>query len=121
MSNVKEGVKMKNNKWNGVQHGELIILPVGRIPKNGKVEKHKSFIVGHSESGHHHVLESTVDFDVVFKDLEVYLQFNGDTRLVHKKAANRHETKVIPAGSVGKVYRKTLYDPFKKIIREVRD
>lgn len=55
-----------------IQHGEILLQPVDQLPK-GKVEKHTSFIVGHSETGHHHVVESDIPFDVLVDNDEMWL------------------------------------------------
>lgn len=42
----------------GLRHGENLLIRVPPIPSDG-TQHHKRYIVGHSETGHHHVLEST--------------------------------------------------------------
>ena len=44
-----------------IRHGEVMLVPVDTTPA-GAAEKVTSCIVGHSESGHHHVLDSEHDF-----------------------------------------------------------
>lgn len=104
---------------NAVRHGECILIPVDKAPK-GKTEKHKSYIVGHSETGHHHILKSDVDFDVVMDKLEVYLLLNREATLTHKKTVNKHRNVIVKPG-VYKIGHKTEYDPFQKIKRRVFD
>lgn len=103
-------------------HGENALIPVDKMPE-GKIEKHTSFIVGHSETGHHHVLESTdkkVDFDIFFEGGEMYINTKGPSKLVHKKSHDIHETIEVNPG-IYKVNRKTEYDPFLQVRREVWD
>ena len=59
-------------------HGENAIVPVSKMP-SGKTEKHTTYIVGHSETGHHHVLEAEkgTDFDIIVKDDHRKLKFFG--------------------------------------------
>lgn len=106
---------MKNK---GLRHGENLLLPVSEVV--GKVEKHRTFIVGHSETGHHHVLESTKPFDVVIKDDELFLQLLHPANLVHKKQVDKHKTLVVQPGKY-KVHRKNEYDPWQQVMREVFD
>lgn len=102
-------------------HGENALIPISKLPK-GKTEKHKTFIVGHSETGHHHVLESEkgTDFDIIIKDGEIYFTTTGKAKIVHKKSHDIHETVEVTPGTY-KVNRKTEYDPFQKALRQVWD
>ena len=103
-----------------IRHGEVFLLPVDKAPK-GKSEKHTSFIVGHSETGHHHVLESKTEFEVSEIDKAfLYITLFDTGTLVHQKTVNRHNNLTVPAGTY-KVIRKSEYDPFEKIMREVWD
>lgn len=101
-----------------LRHGENLLLPVDTI--QGKAKRYKIYIVGHSETGHHHVLESKTDFDVVIKDDELYLTLFEPAKLVHKKAHDKHKTLIVAPGKY-KVNRKTEYDPWQGLIREVFD
>lgn len=103
---------------NGLRHGENLLLPVSKV--SGKTSKHKLFIVGHSESGHHHVLESKTEFDVILKDDTLFLELFGDANLVHKKTTDKHNTLVVKAGKY-QVFRKQEYDPWNQLMREVWD
>lgn len=100
------------------RHGEILLVPVNKLPK-GKISKHRDFIVGHSETGHHHILESQTKFDVLDK-AQLYIRLFQPAELTHKKSTNKHRTlKVVPG--VYKVVHKTEYDPFAKIKRRVFD
>ena len=53
---------------NIIRHGE-VVLKQTTLPKNAtQLEETKSYIAGHSESGHHHVLTATQDFRVFEMD-----------------------------------------------------
>lgn len=110
---------MKTNKL--ILHGENAVIPVDKMPK-GESKKYSSFIIGHSETGHHHVLEATKDkkFDIVVKDGEIYFTSNYEAKVVHKKSYDIHETVKVEPGTY-KVKRKLEYDPFLKVRREVWD
>lgn len=103
---------------NGLRHGENLLLPVKRV--EGKVSKHKLFIVGHSETGHHHVLESKTDFDVILKDDTLFLELFGNANLVHKKTTDKHKTLIVKPGKY-QIFRKSEYDPWQQVMREVFD
>lgn len=102
-------------------HGENGIKPVDKMPE-GKAEKHTSFIIGHSETGHHHILEATKgqEFDIIVKDGEIYFTNTYAAKVTHKKTHEIHETVEVNPG-VYKVNRKTEYDPFLKAKRQVWD
>lgn len=100
-------------------HGENALIPIDRMPE-GETEKHKSFIVGHSETGHHHVLEAVKEFDIIVKDGEIYFTNSYEAKVVHKKTHDIHKTVTVAPG-IYKVNRKTEYDPFGKVIRRVWD
>lgn len=102
-----------------IRHGEILLMPVDIIP-GGKTTKHQSFVVGHSETGHHHVLEGT-QFEVTEDEKkELYFRLFEPTALVHKKEADKHRTLTVPAG-LYKRYHDTEYDPFEGVIRDVAD
>lgn len=105
-----------------IRHGEILLQPVNEIPK-GKIVKAKNYIVGHSETGHHHVLESDVDFTVLEAENmndQLFFQLIKPAKMVHKKSTDKHKTLTIPAG-IYKRFHDTEYDPFEKVIREVAD
>ncbi len=103
-----------------IRHGEIMLYPVNKIPA-ADAQKQTSFIVGHSETGHHHVLESEIPFDVLSIDKdELYVRLFEPAKLVHKKEFDKHNTLTIERGTY-KVLHKTEYDPFEKVIRDVQD
>lgn len=114
--NIKDGKRL------AVQHGEVWLQPVDGLPKDRKVEKAKSFIVGHSETGHHHVLESNTEFEVMSGDEkhDLYVRLFEPAKIVHKKSFDIHETKTIVAGDYA-IFQKQEYDPFADVVRAVYD
>ena len=106
-----------------VRHGELLLIPIDELPAGAEqVFEGKEFIVAHSETGHHHVAVGNI---TMFRpaggdSADMYLRANAASRLVHKKSFDKHETKSIPEGLY--ICRpKTEYDPFAKLIQQVRD
>ena len=67
-----------------IRHGEVMLVPVDTTPA-GAAEKVTSCIVGHSESGHHHVLDSEHDFaKTVAANGNVFVDLDTPTRLFHR-------------------------------------
>lgn len=101
-----------------IRHGEILLFPVNK--RLSKAEKHTSYIVGHSETGHHHVLESKEEFGVMLDKAITYIQLTQPADLVHQKTVNAHKTLTVPAGTY-QIIHKTEYEPFQKVRREVWD
>jgi hypothetical protein len=106
-----------------IRHGEILLLPVDSVPKGGKAEQVTSCIVGHSESGHHHVLESDAIFEqIVAINGDLFVDLPCVTRLRHQKTYQQHRELRVPAGR-WKVIRKTEFDVHATVVarRAVRD
>lgn len=101
------------------QHGENILVPITELPK-GKVREVKSIIVGHSETGHHHVLTSDQPMRVIEVDDRLYIETMFDALLTHKKAQDKHDTLTIHPG-IWEVKHKTEYNPITKALSRVFD
>jgi hypothetical protein len=92
-----------------IRHGEILLLPVDAVPY-GSIESVSSCIVGHSESGHHHVLESDEAFDqIVAMNGDMFVDLGRDTPLRHHKTHQQHRELTVPAGT-WKIIRKTEFD-----------
>lgn len=106
------------------RHGEVILKPVQEIPQDAQlVEENKSVIVGHSESGHHHVLtipRGTGKIKMYEKDGKTYLEFPELANLEHQKTIEKHETQVFTPGKYERVIRHS-YSYGEKIMRRVVD
>lgn len=103
-------------------HGENAFKPVTTAPE-GKVSKHTMYIAGHSETGHHHVLESKTEFEVIEPanmDANVFIRLLAPAKVVHQKTFDIHETKVLQTG-IYEITHKTEYDPFAQVRRAVWD
>jgi len=104
----------------GIRHGEVMLHPVSTVPK-GKTENVKSYIVGHSETGHHHVLESVEEFAVTLADTDkMFIELVAPAKLNHQKTVNRHKDLIVPAG-IYEVIGKTEYNPFTGLQEAVWD
>ena len=105
-----------------VRHGEVILKPISELPKEAKLEQTTNkFIVAHSETGHHHVLESTDNYKVYSWNGETYLELGTIGTLFHEKSgADVHAPhKIVPA--LYHVIIKKSYDYFQKAMIRVRD
>ena len=124
------------------RHGELLFVPVDELPQGvEQIYTGKEFIVGHSETGHHHVAvgdvtaftpltEGTI-FETVCRQIAGEnrenwplslqpLQVNKDSQVKHLKTFDQHETLELFSGCY-LVPSKTEFDPFAKLIQRVRD
>lgn len=140
-----------------VRHGEVIILPIDESNKKlmkliGKVEEvysGKEHVIGHSETGHHHVLVGDVavckplsiatdptlykqaaeaiygsEFDAdgnrMWPQEFVLFKAKSDSVIDHRKTFDRHDTKDIATGWYVK-HTKEVYDPFLARRRQSMD
>lgn len=110
---------LKDNRLVPVMHGENFLRPVDSIP-NGKKTTTKMYIVGHSESGHNHVLQSKKTMQITEVSEKRYLLIKEVSQLFHQKNFDIHETIDIAPGMY-EVTHKTEYDPFAKVVRGVWD
>lgn len=99
------------SKRTPIRHGEILLVPVTEIP-TGKVTKVRECIVGHSETGHHHVLESDEVFDqIIAANGQMFVDLDAPTPLRHRKEFQQHRELMVPAGS-WKVVRKQEFAPY---------
>lgn len=92
-----------------LRHGEVLLLPVTEVPA-GQREEVSGCIVGHSESGHHHILESdTVFAQIVAANGDLYVELDSPTPLRHHKDHHQHRELSVPAGA-WRVIKKTEFD-----------
>lgn len=108
---------------NIIRHGEAILYPT-ILPIDAVLsEESNSYIVAHSETGHHHILE-TLDMSKIkiFTHMgDKYLEVPSEAKLWHQKSGQDVHTthKVVP--TVYKVIIKREFDYFKDAIVRVRD
>lgn len=100
-----------------VRHGEAMLVPI-----KDKVEgtEYNAFVIAHSKTGHHHVLESKTKFVVSEKDKQFLVELFEPAQLVHKKTIDKHQTLTIAPGKYKVVY-KNEYNPFLQEIQRVKD
>lgn len=104
-----------------VRHGEVILKP-STLPKSAKLEKEtKKFIVAHSETGHHHILESIDNYKVWSHNGETYIELGTIGKLFHEKIGKDVHAPHQIAPSIYKIVIKKSYDYFQKKMSQVRD
>lgn len=109
----------KQSKFGGVRHGEVALIPVEQIPGGTKLKK-GDYVLAHSETGHHHVLEGR-NFEVIeTEEGRRFVKILLDTNLVHKKEFDKHRTITLPPSTLER-YEMVEYNPAEKAIRVVRD
>lgn len=100
-----------------IRHGEILLLPVAAAP-SGTTESVTSCIVGHSESGHHHVLESEEMFtEIVAMNGDLFVDLPSATPLRHRKTHQQHRELAVPAG-VWRIIRKTEFDVHLTVVSQ---
>lgn len=100
-----------------IRHGELWLRPVKNNIDDKATKKVDNYIVSHSETGHHHVLESA---NVLEEGQEVYVSLDKDTKLKHEKSFNRHKDLEVGKG-IYRVVKKRQVNLWADAIQEVRD
>lgn len=109
---------VKESKRITITHGEMCFTPVNVEP-TGKVTMHKLYIAGHSETGHHHIVQSDTEFEV-FEGVERLIRTRDVAKLWHKKSFDIHESRTLAPG-VYRITEKTEYNPFTKVLQRVFD
>lgn len=106
-------------EFKGVRHGEVALISVKEAIEGEKI-KSGDYILAHSETGHHHVLEGT-DFEVTKAEFDrVFVQIFNDTKLVHRKSFDAHRALTLPPSLLER-YEMVEYNPATKAIQTVKD
>lgn len=106
-------------KQRAVRHGEVVLIPIDKLPDGLEIkERSREIVVGFSETHHHHVAVcDTADLTLLrpvgADSSDLYLQVSAPARIKHLKAYDRHETKSIQPGYYH-VNTKMAYDYFLK-------
>jgi hypothetical protein len=126
---IKGANKMTKEEYRKrlIRHGELLLIPINELPANlEQTFVGERYIVAHSETGHHHVaVADAPNALTVFRPIgadspDLYLKVSAPSKIEHQKDFDKHETKTIPEG-IYLCRPKSEYDPFAKIIQQVRD
>lgn len=116
---------MKNEtfKKKAIRHGEVMITPIDELPAGvEEVFSGRRRVIGHSETGHHHVAvgDITIFRPVGADDSTLFMRVNRDSVVEHRKTFDKHETKPLLKG-LYTVTIKKAYDYFAKRMEAVRD
>lgn len=105
-----------------IRHGEVILKPIDALPQEViKEQEKKQIIVAHSETGHHHILESTKNIKVYTWNGETYLEVPELSNLWHQKTGKDVHTPHKVQPGIYQINIKKEFDYFAGVIREVRD
>lgn len=117
---------MKNFSSSAAQ-GEITILRIEVMPSHVRPlePENGKYIIGHSETGHHHVM--TLDRKTAFESVDapagmrvLYAVLESSADLVHERSHDTHETIRFEPG----IYEFRLgreYDPYAELARQVAD
>lgn len=106
---------------NIIRHGE-VILKEAELPKGAKLEKKtRKYVVAHSETGHHHVLESVDNYEIFTHDGDTYVRLGTVGTLFHEKSGPDVHTPHKVKPSTYKIVIKREFDYFSNALRRVRD
>ena len=124
---------MKTFKFCAAQ-GEITILRIGDVPAGRKKRagytplamENGKYIIGHSETGHHHILSGTAGADVMSLDRPpegmriLYAILNEPMSLDHQREHDTHESIALPPGEYEfRIARE--YDPYAELARQSMD
>src|ERR1700743_760544 len=112
--------------------GEITIVRIGDVPEGKKLGgqplalEHGKLIIGHSETGHHHVLERTKGATVTVSDQApagmkvLHAILTEANSLVHERGHDTHETiNLLPGEYEFRIARE--YDHYGELARQSQD
>lgn len=86
-----------------IAQGDVLLIPISRADVDENTREASDLIVGHSETGHHHVVEvpatsRTVRLETDSPLVSYLLSDAPYIDIVHKRSYDTHETLRLPAG-----------------------
>ena len=107
MTKTAKRVSVGLDKNGMAAQGELLLRRVPKLPRGLKPMKAEKghLIVGHSETGHHHVLpaKDAVLYQNPSNPLLMYAQIKSDTTLQHLRDYDTHQSIALEKGAVVEV------------------
>ena len=99
-----------------VAQGDILIIPVAAIPSNAKAAEAEGgyYIVAHSETGHHHVIDRARAevFEAADDQFIAYVRTLGDgADIEHKRPFDTHETVALSPNQTYEIRRQREYMP----------
>ena len=98
----------------GGAQGDILIIPCASIPKTVKpaVAENGHYIIAHSETGHHHVIEKTRAevYEAADDAFVAYIRTMGEgADIKHNRSFDTHETIHLEANQTYEVHRQREY------------
>jgi len=81
--------------------GDMLIIPVKKIPKGLKKAEivNGEYILAHSETGHHHVIDAPkADVFVTDDEFKAFMEVITPAEIKHKRSFDTHESLELPKG-----------------------
>lgn len=99
-----------------VAQGDILIIPIKAIPANAKPAKAENgvYVVAHSETGHHHVIEKSRAevFEAADDEFIAFIRTMGDgAEIEHKRDFHTHETIGLAPNRTYEIRRQREYIP----------
>lgn len=99
-----------------VAQGDILIIPVTAIPDSAKPAKAENgnYIVAHSETGHHHVVEATRAqvYEAADDTFVAYIRSLGNgAEIIHQRTFDTHETIALEPNKTYEIRRQREYVP----------
>lgn len=99
-----------------IAQGDILIIPIAEIPANAKPAKLQNdhYVVAHSETGHHHVIERVRAevFEAADNEFIAYVRSIGDgAEIIHRRDFHTHETIKLEPGRNFEIRRQREYVP----------
>lgn len=94
--------------------GDILIIPIDAIPPGAKMAKPEGqkFIIAHSETGHHHVIDRARAevYEAADDEFVAYIRTLGDgAEITHERPFDTHETVALEPNSTYEVRRQREY------------
>jgi hypothetical protein len=99
-----------------VAQGDILIIPIDAIPSSAKpaFAEDGHYVVAHSETGHHHVIEKSRAevFEAADDSFIAYVRtLSSGAEVEHKRDFHTHETIVLPPNRMFEIRRQREYVP----------
>lgn len=97
-----------------IAQGDMLIIPIATIPVSAKAAKAEGthFILAHSETGHHHVIERTKAevYEAADDSFIAYVKALAPADITHQRSFDTHETVQLAPGNY-EIRRQREYMP----------
>lgn len=99
-----------------VAQGDILITPIGKIPKTVRAisPSGEYFVIAHSETGHHHVIDRTKAevYEAADDAFIAYIRtFSDPVEIKHLRSFDTHESYLLEPNKVFQVRRQREYVP----------